>query len=308
MSNLIIDDICKTSLIYNTADNFEYSLPKNILESFLSGRAFDHLQPYSEDESAKLKEDINSIYRNIMAENPTVEKIAIITAGAPGAGKTTLLNQDKEKSKALGKSYAYICPDDVCLKNQIQTYQADIKAGNNSKESLQASYNKWRPGSNAATHLIVANLIRQNYGFYFGTTSSSPATEIFFNFLKEKGYHIKLLHVTSPDNIRVESVKQRDKTFVQTTEKDITEKGLLLPQRIQDTFLKHADEIEFYYRYDVNTDALLAAKWIRNPSELVNRLQIIEESSYQNIKTIHNKGVVALNKLDLLWENTVEKH
>ena len=50
------------------------------------------------------------------------------------------------------------------------------------------------------------------------------------------------------------------------------------------------NEIEFYYRDDVNTDARLAAKWIRNPSEPVNRLQIIEESSYQNIKRIFKRA------------------
>lgn len=47
---------------------------------------------------------------------------------------------------------------------------------------------------------------------------------------------------------------------VQTTEQDVREKGLLLSQRINDTFLKYVDEIKFYYRDGVKQDAVLAAK------------------------------------------------
>ena len=50
----------------------------------------------------------------------------------------------------------------------------------------------------------------------------------------------------APDDVRWACVKQRDKTFAQTTEQDVIEKGLLLPQRINDMFLAYADRIDFY--------------------------------------------------------------
>lgn len=276
---------------------------KNKLKNCL----FDHPEVYSEEEGMRLREDINDLYQKILSANPVKGNLAVMTAGAPGAGKTTKMRQDLERKAADGKSYAYICPDDVCLKNQTRTYLAEIQSGNGSKEARQNAYNKWRPGSNAATHLILANLIREKYSFYFGTTSTGSATSKFFDFLKKRGYQIRLIHVSAPDDVRWESIKERDKTFVQTTEQDVREKGLLLPQRINDTFLSYADEIEFYYRGGVDQNALLAAKWTRNIGTQVGTLQIIDASKYDQIKMIHNSAVERLNRPELLWESTVEK-
>jgi len=172
----------------------------------------------------------------------------------------------------------------------------------------QNAYNKWRPGSNAATHLILGNLIREKCAFYFGSTSSGPATGKFFEFLKTQGYTIMVIHVSAPDDVRWGSIQERDKTFVQTTEQDVKEKGLLLPQRINDTFLKYADEIEFYYRGDVKQDAVLAARWLKNEdvSEFAGTLQILEPKQYEQIKSVHNAAVDILKKPELLWEEAVE--
>lgn len=95
---------------------------------------------------------------------------------------------------------------------------------------------------------------------------------------------------------------------MQTTEQDVKEKGLLVPQRINDTFLKYADEIEFYYRDGVNQDAELAARWFRNEdfSKFAGTLQILNLDLYDKIKSIHNKAVRFLQKDELLWEKTVE--
>jgi hypothetical protein len=296
-------DVLNTDQIYT--DTYQYSLPKNVLESFLSGKAFDHHQPYTEEESARLEADIRTIFQTVLSFHPVKENLAVITAGAPGAGKTIKLQQDLKEKSDGDKNYAYICPDDVCLKQQELTYKADIDHSDNSKETRQALYNKWRPGSNAATHLILANLIREKYAFYFGTTSTGPATCKFFDFLKKQGYQIRLLHITAPDDVRWGSIQERDKTFIQTTEEDVREKGLLLPQRINDTVLAYADEIEFYYRDAVNEDAKLAATWIRKEPEA--ELKIQDESLYGKIKEIHNAAIEKLNRPDLQWELTVEK-
>lgn len=307
MPNVFACNVCNLDLIYNS--DYQYSLPQKVLESFISGKAFDNKENYIEEESRNLHNDINELYDRIISAAPAKEKIAIMTAGAPGAGKTTKLRQDLETNALLGRRYAYICPDDVCLQNQTRTYKADLDKADNSIDTRQGAYNKWRPGSNAATHLILGNLIREKYGFYFGTTSTGPTTGKFFEFLKSQGYAIRLIHVSAPDEIRWNSIQERDKTFVQTTEQDVREKGLLLPQRITDTYLKYADEIEFYYRDGVKQDAVLAAKWLRNEDDQqhLGRLEIIAPEQYQKIKTIHNEAATALTRPDLYWESAVEK-
>jgi hypothetical protein len=82
----------------------------------------------------------------------------------------------------------------------------------------------------------------------------------------------------------------------------------LLPQRINDTFLKYADEIEFYYRDGVKLEAILAAKWLRNEDDKhLGTLQIIVPDQYEKIKTIHNEAAKALIRPDLYWESSVEQ-
>ncbi len=304
--NLSSYDVCDTSLIYDkSGSGFEYSLPKKILEEFLSGVGFDNQTPYTAAELENLKMDIREIFQNILKRQPEKREIAVITAGAPGSGKTTKMRQELGERKV-----AYICPDDVCLKNQVRTWKSDIDKGNGSKESHQAAYNKWRPGSNAAAHFVLAHLIREKYSFYFGSTSSGPATGKFFEFLKKQGYQIKLIHVVAPDDVRWQSILKRDQTFVQTTEQDVKEKGLLLPQRIMDTYLKYADEIDFCYRDGVEKDAELAATWTRNPpsSDTLGVLKIISMPLYDQIKEIHNAAAKSLQRPDLLWEASLEKN
>ncbi|WP_068467920.1 zeta toxin family protein [Candidatus Protochlamydia phocaeensis] len=307
-------DICDLKNIYEST-GFQYWLQQPILESYLSGNAFDYQKEYTVGESAKLKEDIREIYERIIAQNPVKEKIAIITAGAPGAGKTTLLNQERfiHSIASLGENYAYICPDDVCLKQQWRTYQAEIHDSDKSFEAKKAAYDKWRPASKAASQLILAHLIRQGYAFYLGTTSTSPSTSSFFQFLKERGYKIKLLHVSAPEEVRRKSIQKRDEQFVQTTEADIVNKGKDLPQRIYDAYLKFADQIEFYVRSDAHKEVILAAKWTRKAAadpEKKGELLIIDQAQYGKIKRIHNEIIDHLKppNPELTWEETIEKY
>lgn len=312
-----LSELFDLNLIYNSELNgFNYSLPRPILESFFSGKAFDHKKEYTKEEQRDLKSDVGAIYQGIVDQNPEKQLLAIMTAGAPGSGKTTLMKQDLQAQQEKGTNIAYICPDDVCLQQMNSTYQTDLKEKINdlslSEDELKAirleCYNKWRPASNAANHLILANLIRQQYAFYFGTTSTGPATGKLLEFLKAKGYTIKLLHITTPDDVRWASLVERDKSFVQTTEQDTIEKGNLFPQRIMDAYLKFADEIDFYYRKDVNVDAVLAATWKRNPehSEKLGKLLLMKVSAYGQIKKIHNEVCDQLNRDDLSWDFTVE--
>ena len=172
-----------------------------------------------------------------------------------------------------------------------------------------SAYNKWRPGSNAAAQLILANLIRENYAFYFGSTSSHPATGLLFDFLKKRGYQIRLIHVTASDETRWKSIQERNNTFFKTTEEDIKAKGLAVSERINDTYLKYADQIDFYYRGGPRENTVLAAKWLRveNEEAQLGKLQVVDSKAYEEIKKIHNKSTQILNKPQLSWQETVEK-
>jgi hypothetical protein len=297
------------------------------LKAFFSGKAFNNPTAYSDDESCRLRKDINEIFQSIMSIHPVQEKLAVITAGAPGAGKTTKLRQDLEAHSAPDHRFAYVCPDDVCLRGQRRTYGADLEQSNKSLEARQAAYNKWRPGSNAAAHCILANLIREGFAFYFGCTSSGDGTPGFYAFIKSQGYKIRVIHVMAPDQVRWHSVHLSDMSFFHSTEQDVREKGQYIVRRIADTFLTYADQIDFYYRECVEEEAQIAATWIRNASGSESRelscggsdkncqelalgtLQIASLSRYERLKAIHNKVAIEdLQRPDLLWEVTVEKN
>lgn len=304
-----LPDVCDFDRLYDVNSGYVYSLPESLLKEYLSGKAFDHEEEYTIEELCDLKADIRDIYKEIRERDPIKNNVAVLTAGAPGAGKTTLMRQELQRKNEAGFEYAYICPDDVCLKKQKRTYVADLKDVHPMTfEALHTAYTKWRPGSNAASHLILGNLIRDQFSFYFGVTSTSPFTWIFCDFLKQQNYQLKFLHISAPDNVRWGSIKERDKEFVQTTEEDTIEKGKLLPQRIMDTYLKFADEIEFYYRDEVKENAIFAARWTKEGDGVFGGLEIVNLNAYNKIKELHDDMCDQLERSDLLWENTVEAH
>ena len=82
----------------------------------------------------------------------------------------------------------------------------------------------------------------------------------------------------------------------------------MLPERINDTYLKYADIISFFYRKEVDQEAALAAVWLRNPagSEKPGTLRIYDNDLYERIKSVHNEALKQSKTPDLLWEDTVE--
>lgn len=301
------EHVCDLGTIYQKG-GYNYSVPKSFVESWLHGVGFGRNVAYTNEEQSRVDQDAASIFSKMMAESPYLAKVAYITCGAPGAGKTVLLEQIKVKEEAtIGQKLAYIDPDAVCLKNMPLTFGADVvKAENLDLEGqIQArkqAYNDWRPASNGINHLILGHLIKGGYAFCFGTTATGDKTYVGFEALKKEGYRIHLIHVTAPDQVRVASIQERDKVFIQTTEEDIKEKAKLLPQRISDTYLKYADQIDFYYRDKVNEDAKLSAVWLRGDGQPT--LEVNDEIGYQKIKEWHNANLDG--NADLLWEKTVE--
>lgn len=215
------------------------------------------------------------------------EKQILLTAGAPGAGKTTLLESIIAKDN---NTSPYVDPDAVFLKRLMKnSYQAELdkllaEPGADEKQIRQDMYNKWRPASNYLTHIWQAYLISQKSNFVFGTTSSSPQMGSTFKYYKDQGYKINVIHISAPDQVRWDSIKLRDKTFVQTTEEDIREKGKLVPQRINDTYLASADNIEFYYREKADGDAVHTASWFRDKKIVVHNPE-----KYNAMVALHNQ-------------------
>ncbi|MBA3720804.1 MAG: hypothetical protein H0W88_00195 [Parachlamydiaceae bacterium] len=302
--------------IYN--EDFQFSYPRKLLEELETGKALDNKVPYTEAEKQKIKDDVAILYQKIISKKLPHEKIAMICAGSPGSGKTVVVNQILQEDEARGIIKGYICFDDVAIKALTQTYIQDIiydeeiqpplrttESEERLKEKRLKAYNTWRPASHYTTQIILANLIKHNYPFALGSTSSSPQTWIFFDFLKKRGYSIHLIHVAAPDWVRWESIKLRDTIFVQTTHKDIVQKGELVPQRINDTFLKYASRIDFYYHDQPTKNAVLGAVWTRNDENV--SLTIINTKAYEALKNDHDDWCKRLKRPDLMWDQSVLK-
>lgn len=289
------------STIYN--ENYAYSVPKNMLEGFLRGEGFGYEGGYTLEEQKNLASDIQNIWKNIMEKNPSKDGRACLSAGSPGSGKTTKMEQELEDG--FGKVFAYIDPDSVCLKQMDQTYQRELclaLEGITDPEDIKIirknCYDKWRAASNLATHVILANLIKERYNFYFGTTSSSPHTGTFLDFLKQNEYNIRILYVSATDSVRWESIQERDKSFVQTTEEDIIQKGLEVPKRIHDTFFKYVDLMEFFYRPSAHENATLAGTWDRSKNSFV----VSDEEALAGVTAVQDQVAKTLNNSALFWE------
>ena len=313
MASTLKPTVCDLTTIFQGEGGYNFSLPEKYIASYLSGKAFDHPCDYTADERAALEADIEGLFFRIMESDPTKERIAVITAGAPGAGKTVLIEQDLSLQR---EKFGYIDPDAVCLKKEMHAsylkelqvemdriesreYPSEDVKLEAQKEARLALYTKWRPGSNAAAQIILANLIKEHVGLYFGTTASTPAASFLFKFLKEQGYQIRVLHVTAPDDVRVASIEERDKAFVQTTAEDIVKKGIDFPQRIEDVYKKYADSIEFYYRDEVHADAKCVAIWNKE------MFLVVDQLGYEAAKRVHDAVLTTLGREDLMWIHTL---
>ncbi len=289
-------DLFNMDTIYNS--EFSYSVPRSFLESWGKGLGFpDNKVEHTADEVKALRFDIIKIWDRIQSRKLAQSKEIVLTAGAPGVGKTLLERGMWENNP----EFAYICPDDVCLLEMEKTYQAMV-AIDPSPEGRRAAYNKWRAASNYAHHIITANLIRLNQSFFFGTTASGDKTYLFLDFLKKNGYSIRILYVSAPDQVRFDSIAKRDNVFIQTTDQDVLNKQLMVHERVQDTFVKYADRIDFYFRTAVDEAPKLAATWIKTDGKA--HLEVVNPAVYAEMTKLHDQVCDGMNKPQHHWANT----
>ncbi len=305
-------NICDLTAVYQGPEGFNYSVPQGTLNEWLQGVGFGRELPYTPPEVTALQKDANEIFAKQITQGLTQGREVIITAGAPGAGKTTLLEQIKGERELKGDRLGYSDPDAVSLKQMTRTYQAQIQEADGSrsleeqKTIRETAYADWRPASNAVHHLMNAHFMGTGISFCYGTTATGDKTHYGLKALKDQGYKITLIHLTAPDDVRVASIQERDKEFIQTTPADIVEKAKLLPQRIADTYTAFADTIQFYHRDGVHTDAVLSAVWTRGEEGQPPTISIQNQDAYDAVRTWHNSNLNGRDELQ--WEKTVEAH
>jgi len=270
------------SSIYS--QDFQYNLPEAVLESFFDGKAFDKKETYTQEEKEQYMADLEAIFEKATSGLPEEKKIAYVSAGAPGSGKTMLVEKKLNQKLEKGKNFKYIDPDEVVLKNMHATF---IKQLEENPDQAQEAYDFWRPASNAINHWTLANMIKMGHSFFFGTTSSSPHTGKFFDLLKEKGYEIRVLHMTAPDEVRVESAKNHG--FCHTTKQDIVEKGQMIFDRINDTFFSKADKISFYYRKEAHQEGIKAATWVKT-EDAKGQWKIHDQQAFEEVIKAHGEN------------------
>lgn len=284
--------------IYNK--EYYHFFPKYLVISYLSGKALKNSQMYTLTERGLLSADINLYYKSILEQNPMKKKIAVIAIGPSGSGKEMLLmTQFMEQNKTKDK-YVYISTEE-CLKSQMLTYRQDKIIYPFFQEKIRA---KWLPGAKAGAQLLLANIVKKNYSFYYQTSGLSPETQHKFHVLTERGYRITLLHLTAPEEVRIESAKKKGKHL---TPDKAHFQGLQLAERLYDTYFAYAYQLFFYYRESAEKDAQLAATWIRNKDTPGGKITIVSQPLYEQIILTQNIAAIALRRDDLLWEKVTEE-
>ncbi len=248
----------------------EHFFPREAICSFLDG--------YSKEDLEKISSDFYLLKDETFA-HAEKKHLYLFTAGGPGAGKSTILENEIANSKI---QFAYIDPDRRGLQRMQSTYLADIEEGIFSEDA----YTKWRGASNFIANTLMAIALDQGYAIAHGTTMTSPHAAKALQAIKDYGYERHLLHISSPDVIRIASDRARKKVLFQCTEEDLNEKGKAFFERYDD-YLENTDQISFFYRPAVE-------KTILSAIQVGEELTVLDEESWAAICELHqNKGALA---------------
>ena len=231
------------------------------------------LNRYNDEEVQRIFSDFQVISK-MTFEGALQQKIYVVTAGGPGAGKSTFF-----ESQTAGQKFAYIDPDRTCLLKMQSTYLFDIKEG----KTAQKAYEYWRDASNVIANVLVAQALKGGYSVAHGSTLTSPAAgKILAAIHTTYQYSVEILHMTCPEDIRMESIKKREESgVVQATPEDIVNKGKMFYQRLPQ-YLAHANKITFCFRRDM-AHVIEAARY-----ETGKGIEILNPEAYQRVADLHN--------------------
>ena len=279
------------------------------LEIFIEAAVVEHEKTFKElaslDERKSSQELIKIVCQKFFALPALQSSQAVLTAGAIGSGKSYLVRSILEQEACLGKNYIYICPDEIFAEQMRGLYPSEQK----DEKPIQK---KWLPLAHFISRVLVRLAVENRKSLFYQTTSLEKESEDLTQFIKRKAYQMKLIHLTTPDHIRWQSVKNRVFSF-NPDEREVHETGKIMPTRLP-LFMKEFDVIDFYFREDLETRAQLAAIWYQEEGLQVTEAKylITDFNSYLGIKKNHDEAVDDLMKQDplakrLKWEALFEK-
>lgn len=246
-----------------------YFTPK-ILEEFL--------QTYTAAEKELIEKDLQVVRSVCFAGiKPAARKpFYLATAGGPGARKTTIL----ERFIAAHPEYqtgVYLDPSQRGLKFMAHTYYSQSLNAKLIAENIQylpavrAAYEKWQNASIYICLKLIEEAFGKNLSVVHGTTSTGDHVARFFSQLHHRGYEIKLLLCSSPDQFRYDAVKYRntEQRFYQSTPKEAFNKGKLFTERMP-VYFEMADELYLYWSGSLMEPEQLAMVFSRGMAQTLH--------------------------------------
>ena len=76
----------------------------------------------------------------------------------------------------------------------------------------------------------------------------------------------------------------------------------MVHERVQDTFVKYADRIDFYFRTGVDEAPKLAAAWIKTGGQ--GKIEVVNPSVYAEMTALHDKVCDGMKKPEHHWNKT----
>jgi hypothetical protein len=179
-----------------------------------------------------LKTIIETIEEKDTPEPTTNENVAPMyhtTAGAPCSGKTYYADEFAEKNK----EYWYIDPDKF------------LHAHPGYKETDPTTYDKWRSATMFWADFLLTLATSKKKNILHGTTATYKGMNEKYQAWQNMGYKVSIAVFFARDEDRLAASIARNKTQIQHSATDFTNKAAPVYQRIQDAYLL-ASHVSFF--------------------------------------------------------------
>ena len=256
------------------------------------------LTKYSPKEIDLIQKDMRYIRELVFAEripNLRSKPLYIATAGGPGARKSTILEQVLAQDARFHNT-VYLDPDQRGLRFMGNTYYNvslnlyKVSLFEKYADAQKSAYDYWREASIYITNTLMNEAFAKRYDIAHGTTLTSPLVDGFLAQLKAAGYEVVLLLCGAEDELRVSAVNYRSKEqgFYQTDPKDVVNKGIFFPQRME-LYFKYADEMAIYWSEKIFAPMQAAAKL----NFAKHALEVLDKPAYESFVAKYNKDAKA---------------